>query len=155
MDKGQVGIGIFTVIVIAIFAAIASSSGSGNASPREVCVQHAGLGMHIHPVLSIMVDNAPMVIPANIGIEATCMKALHTHDETGTVHIEYPEKRDFVLGDFFANWGQPFSKEQILDKKADEYNFTITVDGQPNTDFENLKLGDEQQIVIKLDKKAS
>lgn len=149
MDKTTIGI---IIIALAVFGGIigATTYSNKNFQPRNMCVEHsAGLSMHIHPVLSIIENGQPVTIPANIGIDPTCMKAVHTHDATGTIHLEYPELHDFTLGDFFAVWGQNFSKTQLLDKTLDDqYTLTMTVDGQPNEDFEQLVLKDKQQIVI-------
>jgi hypothetical protein len=157
MDKGYIAIAGLTLVVLGVMFAVANSSTKNMASilPRDHCVEHgSGLGMHIHPVLSITIDGKPVVIPAQVGITASCMKALHTHDETGTIHIEYTEPHDFMLEDFFANWGQPFSKDQILDKKVDDtHTLTMMVDGKPSTDFEKLILKDEQVIEIRYEER--
>ena len=124
-----------------------------NAEAREACMQHTGLGMHIHPEIEILVEGEKQTIPANIGITDACMKAIHTHDSTGKLHIEYTQTFDFLLEDFFAVWGKPFSKEQLLDYQIDENDKVVmTVNGEPSEDFEKLVLKDAQKIVITLDR---
>lgn len=154
MDKTTIAIATLTVI---IFGGIVGSAfyQQKNFQPRNQCVQHnPNLGMHIHPNVQIEIDGQPQPIPANIGINPTCMKAIHTHDETGKVHLEYSEPHDFTLADFFAVWGKTFNKNQILDKQVDEITtIRMTVDGQPNEDYENLVLKDEQKVIIKYEKK--
>ncbi len=154
MDKPVIGIAALSVVVLGAII-IGASMSSKNFSPRTQCVEHSvGLSMHIHPMLSIFVDDQPVTVPANIGIEPTCMRAIHTHDETGKIHIESPTAYDFYLGDFFANWGQPFSATQLMDKTVDDtHTLSVTVDGQPNTEFDKLKLADGQQIVIRYETK--
>lgn len=154
MDKTAISIIVVSVLILGGIVGGYTYS-QRNFQPRNLCVEHSGaLSMHIHPELSITMDGQPVAIPANIGVDPTCMKAVHTHDETGKIHIEYPEKRDFVLGDFFAIWGQSFSKDQILDKKVDDtHTITVLVDGQPNQDFENLILNDAQKIEIRYETK--
>ncbi len=122
-----------------------------NFSPRDQCVEHSlSLSMHIHPELKIFLDDQPVTIPTNIGISPSCMKAVHTHDETGKIHLEYPQAYNFKLADFFAVWGQPLSKTQLLDKTVDEgHTLTMTVDGQPNQEFSDLVLKDGQQIELR------
>jgi hypothetical protein len=116
-------------------------------SPREQCVEHApSLSMHIHPELEIYVDDEKQVIPENVGIKENCMMALHTHDETGKIHVEFPQVRDFTLGDFMANWGQPITR--------DGYNMAMTVDGVENTEGENLILKDLQKIALRYTKSS-
>ena len=104
---------------------------------------------HIHPHLKIIINGAVQTIPANIGITVDCMHPIHTHDTTGEIHVESPAQRDFILDDFFAVWNKPFSSDGIFDYKVDAgHKLTMTVDGQPNNEYENLVLRDGQQIVI-------
>lgn len=113
------------------------------------CIQHISLSLHIHPHLDIIVDGGKEPIPANIGVTPLCMRPVHTHDETGTIHIEWVKPMDFELRHFFAMWEKPFSKNQILDNVADaEHEIVMTVDGKPSEEFENLVMRDNQQIVI-------
>lgn len=65
--------------------------------------------VHIHPELSIMMDDKPLSVPSNIGIDSSLwndnsldeygmqaipemrmsgMAPLHTHDDSGVVHVE-------------------------------------------------------------------
>src|SRR5262249_53559585 len=53
---------------------------------------------------------------------------LHTHDETGVIHIESPEKRTFTLGNFFDIWKQPLSADQVGPAKG---KVTAFLDGKP------------------------
>lgn len=147
MDKVTWGIGGLTMVVFAgIIGLAAWKDHQLNSVPALAqCVEHTGLGMHIHPHLEIAQDGQPVVIPANVGIKPTCMGPVHTHDSSGTIHLEFPTRHDFQLKDFFAVWGQPLQK--------DGYNMTVTVDGQPNNDGENLILKDDQKIQIKYEKK--
>jgi len=154
MNKQQVIIisfvGVIIFLVIGLGPQLWSSFQNRNVDPRERCVQHGeALSMHIHPNLEINIEGKPVEIPANIGITDTCMKPVHTHDTTGKIHIEYPGQHNFQLRDFFANWQQPFSSTQILDHTVDaNHVLTMTVDGQPSTEFENLIMKDGQKIVI-------
>lgn len=154
MDKTVVAIAGLSVLVLGGIIAF-SAIGSRNFEPRKQCMEHSvSLSMHIHPELEIYIDNQKQTIPANLGIDPTCMRALHTHDETGKLHVEYPQQHEFKLGDFFANWGQTFSKEQLVDKKVDEKHvITMMVDGQPSEEYENLILRDGQKIVIRYEAK--
>jgi hypothetical protein len=38
---------------------------------------------------------------------------LHTHDETGVIHVESPVQRTFTLGNFFDIWHQPLGPNQV------------------------------------------
>src|SRR5712671_5401660 len=112
------------VLLIALFAwsNIAIREKSASRTNREVallCTTDMATQFHIHPVLKIVINGQQQTIPANIGIRSNCMNSLHTHDDSGTLHVESPEKRDFTLADFFAVWGKTYTKDQILDSKVD------------------------------------
>lgn len=127
-----------------------------NAGPprtnREValaCTTDMATQFHIHPHLEIDINGKAQEIPANIGILSGCMHPIHTHDVSGTLHVESPEQRDFTLSVFFAVWDKPFTKNQILDYKIDNSHLIReTVNGTPVQDYENTILRDKDQIVI-------
>ena len=66
-----------------------------------------GTALHIHQHLDLYVDGRRVIVPANIGIEESqgFISPLHTHDESGVIHVESPDVRTFTLGQFFAVWG--------------------------------------------------
>ena len=113
------------------------------------CTTDMATTFHIHPVLTIKINGVIEPIPPGVGDDASCLHPLHTHDNSGTLHVESPVKMDFTLGDFFSLWGKTFTSRQILDSKVDDtHTITLTIDGKPSTDFENYVLGDKQQILI-------
>lgn len=61
---------------------------------------------HIHAHLDVLVDGAPVAVPANIGIDMRrrTISPLHTHDASGVIHIESPVQRQFSMGEFFSEW---------------------------------------------------
>jgi NAD(P)-dependent dehydrogenase (short-subunit alcohol dehydrogenase family) len=61
---------------------------------------------HIHTHLDVLVNGAPVTVPANIGIDMSrrAISPLHTHDASGVIHIESPVRRPFSLGEFFSEW---------------------------------------------------
>ena len=151
------------VVLIAVLAAVLfnkketvappavqnNAAAPADTKPQADCVTHGNLGMHIHPVIEITINGQPQTIPSNIGITDDCMQSIHTHDATGKIHIESPEVREFMLKDFFAAWGKQFSKDQILDAKADaQHRVVLRVDGQVSEAYENLILKDNQKISI-------
>lgn len=99
---------------------------------------------HIHPILKITVDDAEEIIPANIGL-GTCERAIHTHDGTGTLHVEAQDSRKYTLGDFFNVWGKTI--------KRPGYAVTMTVGAKPSDAFEGLILKDKQKITLSYIKK--
>jgi hypothetical protein len=67
---------------------------------------HTGLVLHFHTHLDIFVNGKEVNVPALVGINggAGWLTELHTHDDRGVIHIEAQKKRDFTLGQFFAEW---------------------------------------------------
>jgi hypothetical protein len=115
----------------------------------EMCVQHTRIDMHIHPQLSIKIKGESYTIPADIGISATCMRPIHTHDETGTLHLEFPYLRDVRLGEFFKIWDKHFSSDCIFEFcSGQEGQLRMLVNGEQNFDFENYTMQDGDKIEI-------
>ena len=56
--------------------------------------------------LAIFINGKNHTVPALIGITNYCFYWLHTHDQSGIIHIESPIHRAFTLGNFFDIWKQ-------------------------------------------------
>lgn len=135
-------LGIPLLIVVLIVYGIVK-----NAAPIDTravalheCIQHTSIDMHYHPFLKIMVDGVEEKIPADIGVSDACMSPVHTHDDTGKLHVEYTRKAPFTLGDFYAVWGKSIVR--------DGYTMAMTVNGQASTEGDALVLKDADQIVV-------
>jgi hypothetical protein len=94
---------------------------------------HNGLVLHFHVHMDIFVDGKKVQIPALVGINpgAGYLTELHTHDNRGVIHIEAQKSRDFILGQFFSEWGVFLNSQSIggysgmkwyLDGKLQTYN---------------------------------
>ena len=89
------------------------------------CVEHSGLARHDHVSLQVFIDDSPYTVESAIGIQtAACngnenyMHTIHTHDDTGRLHIELNEAGDVPLGVFFDIWGQHFNETGIFDYRV-------------------------------------
>jgi hypothetical protein len=73
------------------------------------------LTVHYHTHLDVIVNGQPVTVPAYIGIDLNRQKIspLHTHDTTGVIHIESGENIPFTLGQFFTEWGQMLTRQQV------------------------------------------
>jgi hypothetical protein len=88
------------------------------------------LAYHIHAHLAIYINGAAKTVPWGIGIaqpwqtqsesdgstfvtSGGAFYYLHTHDDTGVIHIESPVQVTYTLGQFFAEWNQKLSANQI------------------------------------------
>jgi hypothetical protein len=121
------------------------------------CETGEQLATHYHAHVDILWKNQPVPIPANTGIPSggNCLYWMHTHDDSGVIHIEAPvgqASRKFTLGDFFAVWGQPLSRTQVATLQVGSGNqLKIWVNGTPYTgDPSNIVLKSHEQIVIEI-----
>lgn len=105
-----------------------SRSATGRPTDGISCQTGEQTLFHIHAHLTVFVNGSPRQIPAAIGIPGAqaqntargpfiaagnCFYWLHTHAADGIIHIESPVKRIYTLGDFFDEWGQPLSSDQV------------------------------------------
>ena len=87
---------------------------------------------HHHVHLSLFVNGVQYAIPRGTGMKnpgtghfvhkADCTYWLHTHDETGILHMEAPKLRNYTLQDYFLIWGEPLSQTNVAG-----YTGTVTV----------------------------
>jgi hypothetical protein len=77
---------------------------------------------HVHSHLDIIINGVYFLVPSQVGIPGNCFYWLHTHDESGKIHIEAPMLRDFTLGQFFDIWGKKLSNDQIFNYVANANN---------------------------------
>jgi hypothetical protein len=84
---------------------------------------------HVHAHLAMYVNGKPKLLPYGLGIvppyqlQQTAAGPfvaggskfywLHTHDESGVIHIESPVQRTYTLGQFFDLWHQNLSPTQL------------------------------------------
>lgn len=106
------------VVVILAFAAFVGSQALGfggrisqtQAADKPIdgisCGQET-VSYHVHAHLTILVKGKPVGMPRGIGAGSTnCLYWLHTHDDTGVIHIEAPS------GHFHPTLGKVFDIAQ-------------------------------------------
>jgi hypothetical protein len=106
---------------------------------------------HVHPVLSIYVNGKRIKVAANIGIDPDVdgmqMAGLHTHDDSGTIHVEGLQHA--TLAQFMTIWGVPLSGQRLgAYHSSRNAGVRMWVDGKPSQAFGALVLADGQRIVI-------
>jgi hypothetical protein len=112
--------------------------------------------MHIHPTLTIFIDGQQVVIPANTNITPQGPYLIHTHDATGTLHVESTVPYTFHLKDFFDLWSfttndptKVFNSQQLLGHPIDANHVVIvTVNGQPVTDGPDVVLNNDDNSLF-------
>lgn len=145
---------VFIVVVVALLLFVISRPPKTNREVALTCTSDMATQFHIHPHLEIIILGQKQEIPSAIGINSGCMNALHTHDNSGKIHVESPEKRDFNLSDFFAVWNKTYNKNQIFDYKVDDkHTIRETVNGKETQDYESTVLYDKDQIIIYYEEK--
>jgi hypothetical protein len=108
---------------------------------------------HIHAHLDILVNGQLMYIPPQIGIiPDKCIYWLHTHDETGVIHIESPVKRDFALGQFFDLWKSKLNNSQGFDNIFNGKDVpTVYINGSKvpsGVNYRDIKLHAHDEIAL-------
>ena len=133
-----------TVIYYARAAALTIDGISCN--PMEQAV------FHIHAHLDIIINGVYFLVPSQVGIPSNCFYWLHTHDESGIVHIEAPIQRDFTLGQFFDIWGKKLSNDQIFNYVSSANNpLNVYINGTKvpdGTNYRDIKLNAHDEIAI-------
>jgi hypothetical protein len=115
----NIRIAIVLAIIIASCGSTATSSPTPTATRGAVpCGPTEVFTRHEHAHLTIVVRGQLRVVPAFIGITATSICWLHTHDTSGIIHIEAGDNRTLTLGDFFSVWGKPLAKTALADDRA-------------------------------------
>jgi hypothetical protein len=111
--------------------------------------------MHIHPQITVSVNGQPVIIPENVGIDNALwkdhsldkygmqgMSPLHTHDNSGTLHVESTVNRDYTLGEFVNVWGG-------LDVSSGKI-IKVAVDDKPISDWRNHIIKDKEKISFEI-----
>ncbi|MGZ4032946.1 MAG: hypothetical protein ACXVDJ_09940 [Tumebacillaceae bacterium] len=162
-------VGAVILIVLLVFYSIAmfNNSSSQNANQRQApaanmptidgmtCDSMEGSVFHIHSHLAILNNGENVEVPANIGIYPnnvpSCLYWLHTHDNTGELHMEAPKTRTFTLGNFFNVWKQPLSKTQVMNYTSKGQEIKAYVDGKEFTgDPSTIELKSHTQVVLEV-----
>lgn len=144
-----------SVVLIGLLAVVSARPRKPIEDVTMACVQHTGVGFHIHPHLRVILDGEKQEIPAEIGIVSPrCMRPLHTHDDSGKLHLEFPVQQEVRLGQFFEVWKQPFSRSHILGRTIGDGDvLRVTVNGQETNELDALLLHDGDDILVEVKKK--
>ena len=115
--------------------------------PMEQCIPGENVPFHQQAYINVTLDGEPFTVPANIGITSKCVRPLHTHDDSGLIHMQFFKPTRFTLGNFVKLWG--------LDLK--QYNVKVFVKNVNDADFKEfnddintLVLANEMRIKIEL-----
>ena len=110
--------------------------------------------MHEHANLQIFVHGESQLVPTEIGIDRSGVEpyvaSLHTHEESGTMHLESSVSRTFTLGEFFDVWGVRLSPSCMGAYCNDDTNrLRVYVEGEEvTTNIRDVALNDREVVVI-------
>ena len=132
---------IIGVVVLAVaglvYLVVAQSQTPANAAYPVVdnisCQSTEQGGTHIHAHVTMYVNGTKTPIPANVGIapDSSCLYWLHTHDDSGVIHIEAPEGVSATFGNFLDIWGQRFQQVGYPSQLSDATGWQVYVNGKP------------------------
>ena len=141
-------------IVLAIVIGSCGQSAAPTPPPATnvPCGPSEVLTRHEHAHLTILIRGQIKTVPAFVGITATQICWLHTHDTSGIIHIEAGDDRTFTLADFFAVWRQALSQTSIDgDRVASGESIQTTVNQQPYAGApETVVLENHEDIVLQI-----
>lgn len=144
--------GILTVLTLVGALFLLTKQQSEEASvPEDQVISRSGI--HWHPKLTILIKDQKQEITPNIGIGGAVHHPIHTHDNSGTLHLEVKglvTKDEIRVANFFDIWGKQFNSNCIFDKcNGTDGTVKMTVNSQENKEFENYEMKDGDDIEIK------
>jgi hypothetical protein len=102
-----------------------ATGGQGQHIEGLNCLKQLGVPFHHHAHLALFVNGQQLAFPMGVGMylpnqgkhgyiyHQNCLYFLHTHDQTGILHMESKTDMTFTLGTLFTLWGEPLSTTQI------------------------------------------
>jgi hypothetical protein len=168
VDKKQlfifVGIGL-VVSGVATMLILYQELSTGNATTAQPLSQNSNqfnlqeihanpkLVMHDRVLLTVIRNSDQIQVPKEIGISSDLWKdhsldrygpatlsPMHTHDTSGTIHIESTAVREFTFGEFLRVWGIDTGKMVRLSNSQ----------GNEMSDYENHVLRDGERLLLKI-----
>lgn len=117
----------------------------------DLSLPPVGGAVHIHSHLDLFVNGSPVAVPADIGISSDAESPLHTHDDTGVIHLESADPNStFTLGEFFDVWGLRLTSSCVGGYcDSGDRTLQLFVNGKPyDGDVAGLQLANEEEIVM-------
>lgn len=103
---------------------------------------------HYHAHFRLIADGKEIAVPSQIGIDQATqtLSPIHTHDDSGVIHIEADQKGfRGTIGDVFNIWGVKFT-DQCLGGYCD--GVKVYVNGKPISDPLNYELQSHDAVTI-------
>ena len=105
---------------------------------------------HVHAYVGVFVDGDPVVVPAGIGIDNDehRIAGLHTHDCSGTVHVEVEKEADLTLGQVADTWGVRLDETCFDDLCGPNRRVEVRLNGVPVANHRGVAITDCVEILI-------
>ena len=136
------------------------TGGQGSPVDGITCRKELFNQWHHHVQLSIFYNGKQIAIPEGIGIigvpgkdptyiyHGTCFYWLHTHDQSGIIHLEPSNSNTFGLKEFFDIWGEPLSATQVADLSVSSIGVYINGQYQPGVDPSTIMFYPFEEITL-------
>jgi hypothetical protein len=148
---------IIPVVAAVVIALLVLNSMSGPLTPSNKMV------LHNHVNLNVTYNGQALTVPGHIGMVEIGkgedpllygdhfldqygmegMSPLHTHDGSGSIHVEANTKRDFTLGEFLDIW-------KGLDININGKTVQGSLNGNSVSDYRNIILNDGDSISLNI-----
>ncbi|HET7811789.1 MAG TPA: hypothetical protein VFL16_14560 [Steroidobacteraceae bacterium] len=130
----------------------------GSAIGNFTCGLNPPQTFELYAHLSILVNNEPQAIPNRLGASPQgmthCFYTIHTHDESGKIHVTPTAAGTFTLGDLFQIWGQPLTSSNVAGISGLPVEVYVTDNGTvtpvAEADWSSIELKSHREITISL-----
>jgi len=133
-----------------------STGGQGQAMAGLDCQLTMPETYHVHSHVSIFLNGDALTVPGDIGIvpaapQGRCFYSVHTHDESGKIHVEAAAAGTYTLGQMFALWGQPLTNTNIAGLTGMPVSVYVTDNGvvtEATDGWDSIELMNHREITI-------
>lgn len=133
-----IAIGVIVLVVAGLaYLVVAQNLTPVNAAYPTVdnvsCQSAEQAGTHVHAHVTMYVNGTKTALPANVGIASgsSCLYWLHTHDNSGIIHIEAPTGVSATFSNFLDIWQQRFQQLGYPSQLFDSTGWRVYVNGKP------------------------
>jgi hypothetical protein len=115
--------------------------------PRSACINDIERNWKISFTVEIFVDGLKADIPANVGFQGDCQRAIYTLSDDGTVYAEWKEDPEFEIGHFLWIFEFPL-------RDMDQSKSKVIVNGKESEHFVTHPLQDGYHYKAEFTSKA-
>ena len=165
ISKKLIAAAVILVLIVGIYFVVAGrNSGKGDNKPlvnlsenddfdRKAFAEQIPKGpIHWHPHVTILIKGQSVTIPADVGLQSSVHKPVHTHDTDNILHweVDSPTVDNMQLGYFFNTiWKKTFNSQCIFDNcNGPDGTLKMYVNGVENTEFNHYMPKDKDEIKI-------